>query len=534
MNEVKVRLNTALFNAGMVGFINLLKRGGISYGKTDGDELIVNAKELADADLARLYIDETVDKFKESTKIYSALNKLDSLIAVKEFETKEQEEDFFKSCKELSAVLLQASIQTGLKTLAEEGIPTNIIDACEKLKKETNTESCKVLLRQIHEDCQNSSVVQTLYMKNIIYNKIRMVWDGISFLNRQEAAADIKKSYEKAFVSSLKEMLFSEKKHKKTCSCCDIVYDDLKSFSYINDIGIDANRKKSAFWNMKSDLAICPLCSLIFTCSPLGFNQLGQDLVFINQNQSIDSLISANAKFEYEEDKGSFRYQLITNLILKEIEVKQKEIDNIEVLTRHKDEDKGYYSLDIIDKNLLTVFDNCKTELNYLKSSKAKTDSGFISIIEETLNCLFSRRALWNLMFKLLKSGSNPFPIRQLLNIQIKRKEEKSVGYKMVRANTVWSAGNALKKSFDSDNTNSNKLRGAIIKLQNAVRVEDRDLFFDILIRLYSGIGKAIPDVFLQAMNDPEDFKQIGTAFILGALGQKTEETNKDKEPIKE
>jgi hypothetical protein len=93
--------------------------------------------------------------------------------------------------------------------------------------------------------------------------------------------------------------------------------------------------------------------------------------------------------------------------------------------------------------------------------------------------------------------------------------------YKIARAIQLWNAGNILAKDFKGDANNENKLRGAVIKLQNALRVEDRDLFFDLLIRLYSSINKAIPDAFLQAMKSTEDFKEIGTAFILGILGDK-------------
>lgn len=318
-------------------------------------------------------------------------------------------------------------------------------------------------------------------------------------------------------------MVSSSKKAKKQCSNCDIIYDDLKSFSFLNDIGIDIARKKSAFWNYSPDLLICPLCSFVFACAPIGFNQIGQDLVFINENKNIETLIRANGKLTFEEEaEDNYRYKIICNLVLDEVNVKENEITNIEVLIRHSSNQREYYILDIIDKELIKTIKRCEKQIHLLKSSKAKINRDtYINIGEEALYHLFYRRSLWNLIFTLLKADANAFAIRQLLYIQINRKEAKSMKYRMHRVNLLWNTGLLIKKHFEGDNANDKKLKGVLIKMQNALRVEDRDLFFDLLIRLYSSIDRPIPDSFLQIFESDESFKEIGTAFILGALGEK-------------
>lgn len=525
MDKLRINLNTALFNAGLVGFIKILNRGDISY-EINFDELIIDAADLK-SDLAQLYIDETIEKYKESTKIYDTINTIENLLISNAPNDQEELNNFFSKCSKISTNLTQASIKTGLTTLNKIGFKNSIYENAEKLKKEKNYESCIFLLKDIHTECLNPKVLETLYMKNIMYTKINMLWENKAFLNRNSSKEDVKKSFEQVFVTPLIEMLESNKTTNKSCSNCDVLCNNLSSFSFLKDIGIDIGKKKSPFWNQKPDLLICPLCSFIYVCTPLGFNQLGQDLVFVNQNDSIDSLISANAKLSFEEREGNINYQFITNLILKEIDIKKKEINNIEVLIRHGGK-KQFYSLNIIDKNLIKTILNCKKELNFIKNSKAKIMDNFISISEETLNCLFSRKSLWSLIFTLLINDANPFTIRQLLYIQIKRKEGKLMDYKIARAIKLWNAGNSLAKDFKGDNNNENKLRGIVVKLQNALRVENKDLFFDLLIRLYSSINKSIPDSFLQAMSNSEDFKEIGTAFLLGILGDKADNNQKE------
>ena len=79
MDKLRINLNTALFNAGLVGFIKILNRGDISY-EINFDELIIDAADLKSADLAQLYIDETIEKYKESTKIYDTINTIENLL----------------------------------------------------------------------------------------------------------------------------------------------------------------------------------------------------------------------------------------------------------------------------------------------------------------------------------------------------------------------------------------------------------------------------------------------------------------------
>lgn len=532
MEKLKIGLNTALFNAGLIGFLKIVERGNISH-RINGDEIEVDAKQLAEADLAQLYIDETIEKFKKSTRTFRALQEIERLLSLKDIQDEEAKGKFFNSCKDIYAAYTQASIKTGLSTLEELGISIQLISLSEKLNKADDILQAKDILKAIYDDLKKPRVLETMYMKNIMYNKIRMLWDGISFLNRQEAKQDVKSSFEKAFVAPLKAMITSEKKAKRGCSNCDIAYDDLKSFSFLNDIGLDTARKKSAFWNYNPDLMVCPLCRFIFSCTPLGFNQIGQDLIFINNNEDIESLTEANAKMRFEEEaESNYRYKIICNLILDEVEVKEKEISNIEVLIRHNENEKQFYTLDIIDKEMIKTIKRCEEHIHSLKESRERIRDRNINVGEEALNNLLYRHSLWNLIFMLLKSDKADnrtyFAIKQLLYIQIKRKEANSMKYRLNCVNALWNIGYSLKQYFEGDSANKNKLKSALIKMQNALRAEDRDLFFDLLIRLYSGINRPIPDSFMEIFDSDEAFKEIGTAFILGALGEKSVEKQKE------
>ena len=158
------------------------------------------------------------------------------------------------------------------------------------------------LLKDIFQECKVPKVLETLYMKNIMYTKINMLWENKAFLNRNSSKEDIKDSFYQVFVLPLIKMIESTKISNKLCSNCDENYDKCISFSFLKDVGIDIGKKVS-FLESKPDLLICPLCHFIYACTPLGFNQLGQDLVFVNQNESIESLLSSNAKLTLRSKK---------------------------------------------------------------------------------------------------------------------------------------------------------------------------------------------------------------------------------------
>ena len=134
MDKLRVNLNTALFNAGIVGFIKILERGNITHERI-GDEIIIDANELKSSDLAQLYIDETIEKYKESTKIHNTIGTIEYLLNADAPNAQEEFNDFFKKCKSISDNLTQASIKTGLETLNKTGVQNSIYKNAEKLKK---------------------------------------------------------------------------------------------------------------------------------------------------------------------------------------------------------------------------------------------------------------------------------------------------------------------------------------------------------------------------------------------------------------
>ena len=64
--------------------------------------------------------------------------------------------------------------------------------------------------------------------------------------------------------------------------------------SWINDMGVDINRKRSNFWNYNPDVLICPICKVVLFLCSFRFYIVGKNGLFINSSVSIESLIEMN------------------------------------------------------------------------------------------------------------------------------------------------------------------------------------------------------------------------------------------------
>ena len=63
-----------------------------------------------------------------------------------------------------------------------------------------------------------------------------------------------------------------KKKYKYNCFICNREIKNLDNdFSFLVNTGFDTNRKLSHVWDFINDVAMCPICKLVYSCVPVGF-----------------------------------------------------------------------------------------------------------------------------------------------------------------------------------------------------------------------------------------------------------------------
>ncbi|PPS22093.1 Cas8a1 family CRISPR/Cas system-associated protein [Brachyspira murdochii] len=542
----EINLDTFLFNAGVIGFIEVLEKSEAHKGTSlddkkdfyyEGQTLYINKKFLLNADLSQIYIDAMIKKFSDKTNISESIKKIDIILNDKE------NKDFKDDIKNIIDYFSAASIKTGLETLISKGISVNIQDNIEKIKeiiksKNPNTEHIKNYLKEIKSDFENSKEVRdTLLMKNIMYTKINPFWENKAFLLPANSKKDIKEMFYKSFEEPLKELINNKKKFNYNCIVCNESINKDIDTTFLFEVGVDTNRKKSAFWNYNADSFICALCNYIYACTPLGFIDISNSMIFVNQNDSIDTLIKMNGRIDFsnnnEENKTYTAYNEIIRRLLAE---KTKELKSIQVIIR----DKNHYLFNTIGKDSIQIIESMKDELNDIAKIKSIkiTDDYWIDIYKDCLENILNFKNQWNLIFKLLKIEDNKFILNTIFNIlkiQIAKdiiflKEDNNMQKQFDLAYIAYKNGNEIRAKLigvnSSVNLNSeqnkeadNKLRGLVYQLINYVHTSNRDLFLSNITRLYAGMNLSIPSIFLNIFKSDEEFKVIGNAYILGLKG---------------
>ena len=555
----KVSLDTFLYNAGIIGFIEILKEAGASEGKNkeeikndikdyyyEGQDLYVSKKFLKKSDLSQLYIYSMIKKFGDKSTISETFKNIDYLISKEGIEEKE----FNSKINSIIDSLSSNSIKTGCETLQSNGLEN--INNIKKNKKDID--KIKKYLKEIQNNYRNKEVKQTLLMKNIMYAKIQPFWSNKAFLNPQKSKKDLKNEFYETFEKPLKSII-EETKGKYNCITCGMQTSSSMDTTFLFEVGVDTGRKKSAFWNCNPDSFICPICSFIYACSPLGFRDIGNLMFFINQNDSIKTLISMNVAGRIIDEKEDAHYIAYNTIINKALDEKMKELNSIQVIIRNK----NGYSFNTIGHDTLKIIKSIKGELEVISKSYLiiPKDNRF-DIYKICLENVLNFRNQWNLIYLLLmnfeKDGEKGYTINYtvktiftILKIQIKQnhifREDINMNDKINLSYIACKSGDEMRRIIIGVNNDrnlldkeekeaDNKLRGLVYQLINSIHTSNRDLFLSNITRLYTSMNLTIPNVFTKIFERDEDFKEIGYAYVLGLKGAYY--NNKEKENKKE
>src|SRR5690606_4041577 len=128
--------------------------------------------------------------------------------------------------------------------------------------------------------------------------------------------------------------------HCATCENKMGTVSEAFDLTWLQRVGVDAARKSSHYWDYQRDIFICPICNLVYSCIPLGFKIIKGKGFFINNNRSVDELISVNTvsfsdgKQEVLRDQlESMAYYKIIDFMINQAESRKEfEIENIQIV----------------------------------------------------------------------------------------------------------------------------------------------------------------------------------------------------------
>ncbi|MGE5340677.1 MAG: type I-B CRISPR-associated protein Cas8b1/Cst1 [Candidatus Omnitrophota bacterium] len=381
--------------------------------------------------------------------------------------------------------------------------------------------------------------IETFFLENrhiilakyVSYQVIAHYWTGVSFLNKQQVGRNMFDLYKKDFVDPVLPFL-NAKKAKSPFGNCLICNRTIHKKGHGNEglswlkMDLDSARKTSVYWNHHSDIIVCPVCVLVYTCVPAGFVTFKRKGIFINDNSNTRQLIRMNSAvqermndIERMDHLENLTYTHMINLIqqMRESETKQ-EANNIQIV---KFDSNTGYTFNLLSKQVIDVIIHSKKHLETLSTMNDffLDNKNKINLYQAVIDRIYRNMNLYPLIFILLS-----YSLRKKRTVGtaglIFKINMNFIGGRMSdnKIKVMKFKGSNLKLEYKKKKE-ENKIPGIAYRLLNSLKTKNPNGFMDVIINTHMHIGQEVPTLFVECLDDIECFQAYGYAFLLGFMG---------------
>ena len=577
--KIELKLKDWLFNAGLLGFINILGEEAKSSGELEIDnknrlikfspKVLENFEyKYFDFFIKRygktltygkiLEFEKYIDEFEENGEKIRSINELKMINdKIAFFKAKIKSESYKKAYDfiEKNGTDKILGLEKELKKIKE---PKENVDEISMENVKNNFKIMKEIIDFFKKKImdEEGNIKNYLAAKNIAYVIINNAWSSVSFLNKANAVKDIYEEYKSYFVEPALEYVNADKsKFKYKCVISNMPMKDYKNtLGFLNDTGFDVSRKPSHVWNFVNDIAVTPLVTLVYSCVPAGFIYGADKGIFVNANHNIDQLCNINNGIAYNiledesEEKNINLYKNLLKEIKKEKDNTRYELSDIQIVKF----EEGHYKFTLLSRNILKLLSENKEKLDDLLDKWYLIDKRYFNIYDTTITELLNNQNLFSLINKLCyykiskaKLSCKLKNIEDLLKINldyirrlkkmdkqeiVKKEESKKISEELTEKDIFYIRRDAMifREEYIRKSGNDKKIGSLLYRLQNALRINNVDMFMDALISAHAYAGKNISSLFAKALLNDENFQTLGHGFLLGLLGEdKSKNENK-------
>ncbi len=549
-NTISLTVGNWVYNAGLIGLYNILKNfykpcEFYELVKAESHHMIVDERVFYNfSDKYFKYFIDNFTLFTPYGKIISTLDKL--LILNREFPNlKEQDLDelnlIIKYAKEK---LLRKSFLSGYKIVNDSSF--DILSILKnltiiKLSKSNSIEikdKIKTLIDIINY-LKKENVKKVLLSKEFTYNFTSDFLSNIAIWGKNNSDKNAFDVYDDYFVEPLEK--YSKLQKDKFPFLCISCKNPLKNefqtdLTWINAIGADTMKKITHYYKFNSDVSICPICNLIYSCIPAGFTALNGKGFFINSNYNFENLtffnsnpqsyLNNNDKINLQEFELNSYFKLFDTS--KGYDKKKIVIGNTQVVKIDSINKKRLFTFNILNKNIEDLIQKSKEHMDNIISSYIKLkDKEYFSIYEDVMKKIFRGENLYGAINFCIKNAiqgrtkiCNADEIMEIQKEVIVNENERYDENMHQKINDCKNYGINLKEAYEIIKKGS-KIDLLTYKLLNALKAKNINRFIDTVINAYIIIGDNVPDEFSEVIDDHMKFQALGYAFVLGLQSER-------------
>lgn len=518
---IRLEMNDALYNAGLLGFMKVCRYGGLPF---DTDRTGISFSTDIFSDFGSCYLETLIDCYRDDMIFTEIIRRFHALPSQLTDESQKQASDHIKYILDK---LLRASYKSAYEIIKKAGDYYPFAEQISMIKKADCYESQLNLLSGLIEKLKEHEDV--FLLKDIAYTRLQPFWSNVSFLNKTKNTDDFLASYEETFSAPAFTFIPKEASSAKL-SCCQchngLKASDALSMAWINDLGVDMKRKTSYYWNLNPDTWLCPVCNLIYSCIPLGFIIKGTEAIFVNKNNSLRELEQTMAHLKVlnpDQNASNLYYQILNEFIALEMQSSaEHETANVQVV-RHSN---GHYYYNILSKKKLQVILNGKACLERLEKIYYTIDNTTFNLYQETIHRILTGVSLYpfisRLAFDGIKNNRSIGFIMNLVQLQVLQSNPSGKGAGKMSDKTylyIALSGDTLRKAMLSNERNEKKIASLTFQLLNSLKNKNPNKFSDILLRQYMSMNMDVPFFMTEIFTDENTFLSKGYSFIAGLNG---------------
>ena len=541
---IRFEIGDWLKNASIVGIYKVLMK---AQKKIDDIKVANNYIEFDDSlleNFAENYFETITDEYRNELTYFKIVDK-----DIEHLSTLEEINGFidFVKVKLTSESFISAynlanrnELVDKFKNIKKVMVKKNFTDE----EKEELIKKAKTELEEIQEILSDKTIKKYITAKNCMYQVIKNFYSDNSFLNSKNKDEDMIMLYKKDFVDrALAYQSVDKKKFKLNCCCCDeLINSNTKTkFSWLNEQGIDSDKKTNYFWDGYVDLYMCDACVLLYSCACLGFNKKYNKAIFINNNRSANDLIQTNIVKVVDKNNISnvtamTYFNVLKYMQINEISSNKFVMENIQVVKMDTDNSR-LFEFSILTKNLLKLLYYNRKDLERISTRFIKvTDNYTLDVFTEVMNNLYLNKCLYGLVdtifyfyFKDLDKNKcnvsmNTIEIIQRIEGGKRMKKSELESSKLLGKEL---GTELMRKGLDS------KLSTLNYRLLNSLRTNDSNRFIDTILDIHIYLRKNIHTDILQIKQNDTKLKDFGYAYLVGLNSVKSsgiKEGNKDEE----
>jgi CRISPR-associated protein Cst1 len=544
-----------LYNAGLVGFLRVLKEKGYTYSELINDGAMTITNELLDG-FENAYFKIALKNQSEALITMKDQNKIRT-VYIKELNVDfdkirdkylskihglQSNNDKYPEYSNKVVSLIEMYFNELLNIITSSGVRNKTIESIKK--KIVDAKSKKL------ESIKNQNVISN-YFGNFYFNK--------SILCNPKRPIDRLNGFRDKYLSNAITTLMKPVQKGIRCRFCgqnmlEIDAKANKELPVFNEglfsiTGVSIEKFDNLFFNSIPDLFICSVCELILLCSFAGFNKKPRQLatsdkteyLFVNM-PSLDILVRENDELQafyenYTSDTRDTVYEhVLKDILLKEQTKKSKWVlQNIFFVefkaSAQKNTGKPIFKYFHVGKDIAELFVNESSVISGIKGGMYLQKDIWVDLKTECIKKLLDGESLYPLAERNLKGilnngkgyAYNSFVLAYLQSAKKQININYTKGGIAMDSKQVY--GILAHQFFDRGKNDFrdlpiDKKERMSYRLLSFIRAGKYADFYEALMKLYINSEKPVPESLLSILNtrDTIDFEAKAYAFMTGFL----------------